>query len=296
MRGYPAKYFAKFYLSRRIHKYEAIQGMLTANNLGGIEEDDLRDLDAEMSYPTPFRPKDIKHRASHSFLKQEGIFEAWHPGNHMKQAWKILEMSRLRHIVETLLLSPLTIDQAARSINIKAKTDQSLSIGSNILPRSLELFQHYFWNKNELSGAEWGQFIRSRESAHEEWLQLAVDARGPGGVQMLLWKTGLGAARSLSTRRIFTDIRDIAYNAIQQIALSTPSRHHAEMLRNYAQVAKLGQEEIDATTNAVEDVVQAFQAFRMRHVEQQTPSIKELTGGNYSEAHHALAEHNPLGE
>ena len=67
------------------------------------------------------------------------------------------------------------------------------------------------------------------------------------------------------------------------------------MLLNYTRAAKIGQEGIDSTENAVKDVVKAFNAFRMRHVENQTPSIKELTGGRYSDAESGESGEDKLG-
>ena len=89
---------------------------------------------------------------------------------------------------------------------------------------------------------------------------------------------------NLDAVRDFSDVRDIAFMCIQQIAMEPPSKRHSEMLLNYLKVAKLSQEGVDASAAAVKDVVESFQAFRMRNVETKAPSIKQLTKGNFSPA------------
>lgn len=286
MLSHPATYWAKFYLTRQTHTYEQVEGLLNVNEVGGLRADELEELDQQMDYPVPFKPRDLRHRPSQAFLRREGIYEAWHRGRDMKIALGILENRELRQVVETMILSPVKPEAAVRKIN--RKLNVSLTV------RAYELFKHYFWNRDLMSGAEWGEFLHNRDDAHQEWLQLAVDARGPGGVQMLLWKTGMGALRQIEANRVFSDLRNVAYMCAMQIAMDRPSKDHARMLLDYAKTAKLGQDGIDASADAVSDVVQAFSAFRMRHVESKTPTIQQLTGGNFSDAETAAGDEEKL--
>lgn len=77
---------------------------------------------------------------------------------------------------------------------------------------------------------------------------------------------------------------------LQQIALMEPSKHHSDMWLNYLKAAKMAQDAVDASSSAVQDVVESFNAFRMRHEETKAPSIKELTSGNFSPAEDAEAD------
>ena len=284
--AHPGLYWAKFYLSRRSHSYEQITGLMTINELPGLGERELRAIESTMEFPLVFRPNVPYHKPSQKFLRKEGIWEAWQRNKPMEQALAILESKKLRQVVETFLLSPVKPELAVRKI-----VDEE---GVQLSVKAYELFRHYFWNTNAMSGADWGAFIQYRRSSHEEWLQLAMDSRGASGVQMLLWKPGYSGLRQVEANRGFTDARDIAFMCLQQIAMQPPSKYHSEMLLNYLRAAKISQEGIDASSAAVQDVVESFNAFRMRNVETRAPSIKQLTKGNFSPAENVEGEEEEL--
>ena len=288
MRDHPSKYWIKFLLSRKKHAHEVIEGMLTALELGGADTDYIKSVDDELDFPDPFFPSNLKHRPSQAFLRREGIYEAWHGTKAFQEAFDILSTVELRHLVETFILSPLRSEHAVKKI--KSKTGFIISV------KAYELYQHYFWNKALLSGAAWGQFIIERDQAHMEWLQLAVNAKGAQGAQMILWKTGSSGRLHVESGRMFKDIRDISFMCIQQIAHRYPTPDHAKMLLDYARVCKMSQEQLDASANATEDIVQSFNSFRMRREELPKTSIQQLTGGNFSEAEDTSTTEEGIGE
>jgi len=286
--AHPAKYWAKFYITRRQHSYEQICNMLRLFGLSGYTADDLETLELSMEFPEDFRPKDLRHRDSVLFLRQEGVYEAWHRNAHMAQALQVLEHSRVRHTLEALILSPLTVAQVVRKVHQKT--------GFSLTHRACELFEHYFWNKRLLSGVEWGKFIRTRDDDSREWLSLAVNAKDAAGVQTLFWKMGLGSMHQLEAYKIFSDFRNMAYGCAKQIEMDTPGREHAAALLGYARVAKIGQEGVESTADAVHDVVESFNAFRLQQREINTPSVDQLTNGNFSEAETASDEGEDIGD
>lgn len=288
MRDHPSKYWIKFLLSRQKHSHEVIAGMLTAIGLGGAEEDFIKELDDRMEYPDPFLPYSLRHKDSQRFLRREGIYEAWHKTRAFQRAFDILGTVELRHLVETFALSPLRSDHAVKKI--KQKTGLDISI------LTYELYQHYFWNRSLLSGAAWGQYILERDSAHMEWLQLAVHAQGAQGAQMVLWKTGSSGRLHVESGRMFKEIRDISFMCIQQIAHRYPCSDHAKTLLDYTRTAKLSQEQLDASANATEDIVQTFNSFRMRLEEKDQVPLQQLTGGRFSEAEDTTASEDGIGE
>jgi len=288
MKEHPSKYWIKFLLSRRKHPHEAIEGMLTAIDLGGADADYIKSIDDTLEFPDPFLPTNLKHRPSQAFLRKEGIYEAWHDTKVFQEAFSILGTVELRHLVETFALSPLRSDHAAKKIKYKT--------GIQLSTAAYELYQHYFWNKSLLSGAAWGQFILERDQAHTEWLQLAVNAKGAQGAQMILWKTGSTGRLHVESGRMFKDIRDISFMCIQQIAHRYPTTDHAKMLLDYTRVAKISQEQLDASANATEDIVQSFNSFRMRRVEINQTPIQQLTGGRFSEAEDLVSSEEGMGE
>lgn len=273
---HPATFWAKYYLSKREYTYEQIERMLDYYNLPGMDAESLGAIERELDFPRLFRPRDHSDRTSQRFLRKEQIYDAWHRGSDMKLALSILDDEALRQLVETLVLSPVKAEQAVRRI--------SKSLQVEITVSAYELFQHYFWKRSLLTSLEWGRFIQDRGSANQEWLQLAIDARGADGVNLLMWKTGLGGLRKVEANRGFTGARDAAFMFLQQIMMQPPSKYHADMYLTYLKAAKLAQEGINENDSAVEDIVQAFNSFRLRTEAPPSISVKQLTGGNFSPA------------
>lgn len=284
----PAKFWIKFLLSRDKHSPESIEGMLTAIQLGGVEEDYIRYLDASMTPPKSFQPTNLKHRSSQRFLRREGIYDAWHRPRAFREAYDLIGSSELRALIETFILSPLRPRQAIKKIKYKT--------GVCISEKAYDLFEHYWWNRGLMSGAEWGDYILRRDVAHQEWLHLAVNATGTSGAQMLMWKTGSMARLHIESGRMFKDMRDVSYMCFMQLAHSSPNMEHSKTLLNYVRTAGIAQEQLDASSNAMVDIVEHFNQFRMKREKIETPSIQQLTGGNYSEAEDLASGKEKLGE
>ena len=272
--SHPAEYWVKFLMSRREHTFTEIEGMCEMALLSGVKTEHMQYLRYrfEESAPVPFRGHDIRHRPSTTFLRQEGIYDAWHRGKPMRAAIDLLAESRVRALVETFILSPLKPEQAVAKI--KKSTGHCLDV------KTYELFRHYFWNPELLSGEEWGEYIARRRVAHQDWLRLARTSRGPKGVQLLLWKTGTGPIRHVDVGKMFAHMRNVAFMKVLEMEHEPAGKDHAAAFRNYVQSAKLAQEEVTASAAAMADVLDSFKAFKMATVDDEVLSLAELTDGS----------------
>jgi hypothetical protein len=273
MTRHPAEYWIKFLLSRREHGFEEIVAMCVAADLGELDPNYLRALDTELraEAPVPFRGHDLRHRASMTFLRQCGVYDAWHRNAAMRQAMSMLGNAQVRPLMEAFILSPMKPDQAVKKI--------FQNTGVDVSERAYELFRHYFWNSQLLSMEEWGEFIAGRRVAHKEWLRIAVTAKGARGVQLLLWRTGSGALRHIDSGRMFTDLRNIAYMKALELEHEPADKDNATAFRSYVHSAKMAQEEITASAAAAQDLVDSFQGFHMKSITPKLPSVLQLTAG-----------------
>lgn len=281
---HPSQFFIKYLLSRGAHSFDELIGIMEMYGLGGVSKSYLAMLDGTMQAdrPTPFRPRSISHKPSQTWLRKHGIYKAWHRDVSQECAMDILCNPRVMALVETFILAPVTAEQAVAKINDK-EPDFHLTVGG------YERFRHYFWNPKLLNGAEWGEFINRRDMAHSHWLRLAVNARGPEGVQLLLWKAGVGALKNLDRAKIFTDFRNIAYMKAKELEAAPACVDDSKALLNYARVARSAQEEVNNSSDAVNDILEGFNAFRMRRKQIAAPSVKQLTGGNFTPAQDVIA-------
>lgn len=272
MQEHPARYWITFLLSRCEHSFQEIKAMCEMSKLGPVTPAylaELRDtLMADM--PVPFKGSNLAHRPSAVFVRRYQIYEAWTRPPAMREAIDLLGEPQRRALLETFMLSPLTPEQALVRINREVEGEVSVE--------AYKLFQHYFWNPTLLSGEEWGEFIRARRVSHAEWLQLAVKAKGPSGVQLLLWKTGVGTVRHIDSGKLFTHLRNIAYFKALELEHQPASKDHSTALRNYVLSAKMAQEEATASATAMTDVLDSFRAFQLQTKEQSVATVDMLEG------------------
>lgn len=286
---HPAENWIKYLLSGSRHTNEQVLGILDMLGLGSIPLEYLTQLEDEVldDRPTPFRPRTKSHTTSQSYLRRQGIYKAWHRDAAMHQALDILSDPVARPLVETFLLSPVPAPQAV------AKVNDQLS-GPQISEKAYDRFRHYFWNINLLNSAEWGEFVQSRDDAHREWMRLAVNAHGPEGMQLVLWKMGLGVLDNLDRIKIFTDFRNIAYMKAKEMEFAPAGVDDSKALLNYARVARSSQEEVNNSSDAARDVLDSFNAFRMRRSKLDAPSMKQLTEGNFTTAEDVAAAEDKI--
>lgn len=272
MNQHPAHYWITFLLSRCEHSFEEIKAMCQMAQLGAVDNEYLTRIRQRLmeDMPVPFRGNSPGHRPSAVFIRRHRIYEAWTRPPEMKQAIELLGDSHRRALLETFMLSPLKPEQALARINQN---------GSNEITTDVYLlFQHYFWNTGLLSGEEWGEYIRRRRVAHQDWLQLAVKAKGPSGVQLLLWKTGVGAVRHIDSGKMFTHLRNIAYYKALELEHEPAGPAHSTAFRNYVLSAKMAQEEATASATAMTDILDSFRAFRMSTQEHPVATVDALGG------------------
>lgn len=276
---HPSQFFIKYLLSSGNHTFDEITNVMEMYGLGGVSKSYLSLLNAELEEdrPVPFRPRSTYHKASQTWLRKHGIYKAWHRDPAQQCAMDILCKPRVMALAQTFILSPVTPKQAVAKINDKEPEFHLSIIG-------YERFRHYFWNPKLLNSAEWGEFVGRRDMAHSHWLRLAVNARGPEGVQLLLWKSGVGALKNVDRAKIFTDFRNIAYMKAKELESEKAGVDDSKALLNYARVARSAQEEINNSSDAVNDILEGFNAFRMSRKNISAPSVKQLTGGNFTPA------------
>lgn len=269
---HPAVFFIK-YLITAGHDARSIEGILEPLNLLPLNAKVYSTCADMECTPCPFWPSDLSHRPSQLFIRKHGIREVWHKTLAYKKAYGLLA-HQYREEIESLLVAPLELKEVSKQI----KKSRSITIPIS----TLQLFAHYFWNRNDMSGSQWGEFLFDRKEARQDWMELAVEAQDPHGADLLLWKMGMDTKSKVETNQMFTDMRDTAYRCFQQIARDRPGPKHAQALLGYTQVAKTCQEQADTAANAVEDIVSSFNSFQMDLKNSKAKPMLEVTGGNIS--------------
>lgn len=280
---HPSEFWIRYLLSSGRHSYEQIIDMLAMQGLGAAEVDYLEAVEADLleDQPDPFRPKNKADRVTQKWLTRKGIYYGWHRDKHTKLALSVLENSTAKALVESFILSPVPPKLAVAKINDQLN-------GLSLTEQSFHRYRHFFWNNSLLNIAEMSDFIAVRDDPHQDWLRAALRAKGPDGMQLVMWKTGLGVLDNMDKVKIFADFRNIAYMKAKSMEFDKPGIDDSKAMLNYARVARTAQDEINNSDDASRDVLDSFQAFKMRRQSLKNPGMKELTGGNYTEPQNSI--------
>jgi hypothetical protein len=200
---HPALFYAKYLLSKRSHPFQAIVAMLELLDLAGLDEDDLGRIEQALKFPIPYCPGSKDHVPTQTFLRKEGIWDAWHGEQDMIRTRAILGEPELRQAMESMILAPVSQEAGLRRLQMR--------FGDSVSPAAYHLFEHYFWNRSVMSALDWGQFVSRRQTSNQTWLKLALDAKDTGSLRLLLWKMGLTDLRRVEGNKIFTDLRNLSY-------------------------------------------------------------------------------------
>lgn len=276
--SHPAYYWAKYLLSKRQFTYDQILAQMAAKDLGGLEPTELEIIEDTMSFPRPFLPFMKNHDSSQDFLKEERIYEMWHPDIHMKLAISILDNQKMRKNVEVMSLAPFSPSRSVAKLNRTVGRELDFELSD----KAFELFKHYFWCNDGMTSDDWGQFVLNNDRSNSDLLSLGTNVNSPNAGQVLLWKLGIGNLQRLEGHRGYVDIRNSAVAAISQIAHHTPSQEHASMLLKYARVFDIAQKGIEDTGGAQEDMVQSFKDFSMKYENPDVSPINSLSSDSIS--------------
>lgn len=273
--AHPGVYWAKYLLSQRQFTYDQISAAMVLDEIGGLEPAHLEAIEQTLDFPRPFVPAMKEHAPSQVWLREQRIYEIWHPCRHMEIAWSILAHPLMRRAVETMALSPFRPDKAA------AKLERTIGrqVGIELTPRAYELFCHYFWNGERMTAQDWGDFVIQSGRKYGDLLSLAANLKGPNAGQILMSKLGLGSLRRIEGHQGYLDFRGTALSCAAQIAGDQPSPAHARMLLAYARTFDLAQKGIDETGGAQEDIAMKFRGFNLKREDTQVPAMNDLEGG-----------------
>lgn len=113
------------------------------------------------------------------WLRRHGVYHMASGSDETEGAKELLEHSRLRQVVETLLLAGMPCDEVAGYVGVicKRKVD----------PEVVDVYGHYFWCRELLSQREWYAFFNAAYATREVGLYRSIYSRKP---DYALWRLG----------------------------------------------------------------------------------------------------------
>jgi hypothetical protein len=132
-----------------------------ADFLGNWYLDKLR---AQAKAPDPFYPMDLEHKPSQRFLLSSGLYWLFHPDEHGRHAFGILERPRVKEFVESMIVSNAPSVAIADAVGKQYRFKCHSS--------AIDRYREFFWNVDLVDSTELRALLQLRVD------QIEVDANG----------------------------------------------------------------------------------------------------------------------
>ncbi len=223
----------------------------------------------EQDKPRDLNPANRLHRPSVTYLRKQGIYEAFHPNPAMEEAWEILADPEKRLVVEQVILSRLDPKSAAAKVNKKQ--------GWFLTAEGIQLYRHYFWNVKLLTFDEWGRFLKNRSMMTDRYLSLL---QGPQSIAF----HHLRLDQVIESKDMLKRAQEIAYCTLEEVALVPGcGTEKVAAIKSLASTVIACHEAQSSSDMALKEVLKQFEKFRMEHPQLPPKDIRQLApAGNFS--------------
>lgn len=233
-------------------------------------------LRGELHPPRPFFPHREKHEASREFLLEEQIWGLWHPNEHVDMALSILKMPAAQEAAHSMI----TVGADTKSVALLLDKRYQIPLTE----QAVERYKKYFWNTDLVSAGELRDICCDVAATKSKMHPLVLAAELPAtpmsaaNIQMRLGFMPAGINQYEALKKV-----DEACTLKMYEALALGGRGSSTMFRDLAWGKKLIAELVEAMTVPEEDVRKALSKIELVTKPLQTPTINELSGGDFSD-------------
>ena len=207
--------------------------------------------------PTPFRITSTEARA---WVRRQRFMSLVKEDKYAVKARDLLGDTRVRPIVEALILSDMPHDEVSSYTKIIT--------GAQVSKRTLEMFQHYFWNRDLLSTRQWYSYLEG----HPKNITLkACYALGP---KFALWKSGYRP--ELQQKEVIKGLFDESAMRFFETTAMPNGKDTAMTAKLWAENIFRATEELNRTGDAVQQVVDGLRDIAIKLGKRDISSIHEL--------------------
>lgn len=212
--------------------------------------------------PEDFNPLRINHRASVQYLRDQGLYQFFHPTAAMKLAIDLHADPSQRIYAEQMCLTRLPQKELAKKLNDH--------LGTAYTAETLELFRSFFWNPRLLSFDELALFLYGRSQVREQTLALyRSDAA--------LARYHLKMEQKLTGREMLERAQAIAFFNLEEVAqLPGITADKINAINGLSRTLVTLNESMQSGSGQVSDVLALFSKFRMNREAEVAGSVDEL--------------------
>jgi len=226
--------------------------------------DYLQELNSKLSEtkPKPFRKDSTKVR---NWLRRQRVMSLISGDYDALRARKFLGDKKIRPVLESLLL--------ADTDRILIPTYCEVLTGKKPTVKSVQLFEHYFWNRDLLSFFEWEIYLTSHPNGKT---LLNCHERG---TEFALWR--LGYREDMPQDQIVKGVLHEATMRYFETSGKDNTRDTAMTAKMWAETIFKSLEEMGKTGDGVQRVLDDLRHLALRLDETDIDSVDSVTGGRH---------------
>jgi hypothetical protein len=268
---HPAEFFCKALLIRDPAMDDAhVLLQLTRSGFLAPEETYLGFLRQEIPPPPQgFAPLDRMHRPSMQYLRDQQVYEFFHPTPELNEAWSYLTDTTKRMMVEQALLARFELKVAAQKLNKLHAW--------HLTEGGLEAYRHYFWNVKLLTFDEWGRYLYDRSSLYDRYMALL---QADQHLSFYL----MNFEQIIESKKMIQRTQEIAYFTLEEVRNVPGVRN--DKIKAIGILSKAINDchaSLSTSDMALTGVLKEFERLHMEHPELPAKSILQIApAGNFT--------------
>lgn len=180
---HPARHYIYYLLSQRIYDAKGVYRKLQEMGLPAPDQDhdefnfeqlmlEILRTRAAMTFPLGFNPrKKPIPPATMDWLKEWRLKDMWCHAPSTVEATKILNSPEIRHLLELLLLGPLSPWAIAERLRVRFGLEFSAMNAAIV-----KSYGHYFWDTGAMNSAQWRKFLALHYKSSQTEFGAALNA------------------------------------------------------------------------------------------------------------------------
>lgn len=256
---HPSEYWLKYMLmfsdlsNAQISETATMYGMVTPST------DYLNSLRGKLleTRPSPFR---MDFSPSRNWVRRQRFLSMARGDEHAVNSREILGNTKCRKVIETLLLANMPVEMVSEFV--KEIT------GVSVPEKTVDMYRHYFWNRDLLTTREWLDYLESYEGG-----KMLASCYSQGG-EYALWKLG---------HRVKLPKEEVLNSVFHESAMRFFETSQFDNTRDTAMTAKLwaeslfkANEELEKSGDAVKQVLDNLKDIAIKLGKRDITSIDDL--------------------
>jgi hypothetical protein len=282
---HPARHYIFYLLSKRVYDAKTVISMMGDLGLPVPREDwdyffedltrDILRTRTEMMFPAGFNPREKRlGEETLTWLRKWKIHDMWRATPTVATAIELLSEPHVRHLLELLLLGPLSA--GAIAARLCARFGLPAQVMNSAVVRA---YSHYFWDPNAMDPAQWKKFLEVHyKDTKDDYLAALSAPRSAAGAAFVIAVADKDP-QLLSSAERYEAASTMAFGLMMHHALADrASTGHTYAAFTALNMMRMADEELSKHRGGSSDLIEELK--RMETVYDRQPPL-QITQASY---------------